>query len=83
MMHRPQVPTFNNGMSHCSAPFFTMFQRERRCNKPASAGGFRQHLENRCCDEARRIAAMATYSERHFSDRSGYTTGLRCSGRRR
>jgi hypothetical protein len=25
-----------------------MFQRDRRSNKPASAGGFRQHLENRC-----------------------------------
>ena len=25
-----------------------MFQRERRPNKPASAGGFRQHLESRC-----------------------------------
>ena len=25
-----------------------MFQRERRSNKPASAGGFRQHLESRC-----------------------------------
>ena len=29
-----------------------MFRRERRSNKPASAGGFRQHLESRCSARA-------------------------------
>jgi hypothetical protein len=41
-----------------------MFQRERRSNKPASAGGFRQHLENRC---APRVPDSATSASEALS----------------
>jgi hypothetical protein len=51
-----------------------MFQRERRSNKPASAGGFRQHLENRC---APRVPDSATinYSFRPRVDPPDYPIG--------
>jgi hypothetical protein len=43
-----------------------MFQRERRSNKPASAGGFRQHLENRCAPRVPDSASEAAQSDCAF-----------------